>query len=748
MAGVSRTFGVFAALGLAACAAAGAFAYRPAREIASAVRSYGPAYGVLAEIARVRSALASAERGVQEERAGEPGEALVLRPGIGPELGRLAPLLSGRPEQLDRLERLGALARATFEKAGPPGGGRRRALEMAAVIDEMEAAERDRIRRTDAAVRGSAAALLLYGGGAAFGAVLLVLLAFTLARREGLRRQLAEASLAGLQRTADHVGDLITIADRSGRIGYVNQAVEETTGYARAELVGKRSEPWLPWYASEPLLREMRDTVLSGKPFRASTTGRKKTGEAFHANETVTPLLDDAGGVAGFISAARDVTRQKELEGRLEYLDRHDPLTGLPNRRQLAELLDGATLRARETGHFLSVLIADIDQFKHINNLLGPEKGDEVLRHVARRLREAVGQRDIVARVGSDSFAVVHFDDSQPVGVAATAEAIRRAVSQTLPGAGRDFTATVAIGIAVYPHNGRDAHALLQNADLALGEARSQGRNAIRVFDDSITSGVPEILSFEKRLFGALEGSEYLLHYQPYFDLATLRPAGAEALIKWRNGDLGLVSPAQFIPSLEDTGMIVDVGRWVLETACKQIKEWAFPISVNLSSVQFHHEYLVGMVTEAVCDSGLDPAFLTLEVTESVFLHDLDFAMRTLKRLKDVGVSLSVDDFGTGYSSLSYLKKLPLDTIKIDMSFVQDVARDPDSASIVMAITTLARGLGLKTIAEGVETEEQRNVLHLLRCDMGQGYHFSRAVPAPEFGKFLGREPRPPPGLQ
>jgi EAL domain-containing protein (putative c-di-GMP-specific phosphodiesterase class I) len=275
-----------------------------------------------------------------------------------------------------------------------------------------------------------------------------------------------------------------------------------------------------------------------------------------------------------------------------------------------------------------------------------------------------------------------------------------------------------------------------------LARAKAQGRNGVQFFDREITARIREFFVLEKNLFAALKNNEYLLHYQPYCNLQTRKVAGAEALIRWNNPDLGVVSPARFIPSLEETGMVVEVGRWILQTACSQIKEWerlnrTFPVSVNLSLVQFRHQHLVAMVQEAVNDYRLDPRRLTLEVTESMFMHDMDFSIKTLKRLKDVGVMISVDDFGTGYSSLSYIKKLPVDNLKIDMSFVRDVARDQDAASIVTAITTLARSLDLKTIAEGVETEEQRNILHLLRCDMGQGYLFSRAVSAGEFEKLL-----------
>jgi EAL domain-containing protein (putative c-di-GMP-specific phosphodiesterase class I) len=310
---------------------------------------------------------------------------------------------------------------------------------------------------------------------------------------------------------------------------------------------------------------------------------------------------------------------------------------------------------------------------------------------------------------------------------------------------GQEIAVTVTIGIAVYPLNGSDAETLMKNADMALSRAKAQGRNSVQFFSADIGERISDFYFMEKRLFKVLRNDEYLLTYQPYCELTTNKIAGAEALITWKSSELGIVSPSRFIPTLEDTGMIIDVGEWVLRTACSQIGRCTqsgacIPVSVNLSLVQFRHEHLVSMVADAIKEHKLDPRYLTLEVTESICIHDMDLTIAILKKLKDTGVSISVDDFGTGYSSLNYIKKLPVDNLKIDMSFIREVAKDPDAASIVSAITGLARSLGLKTIAEGVETEEQRNILRLLRCDLGQGYYFSPAVPADEFEKLLKKD--------
>ncbi len=569
-----------------------------------------------------------------------------------------------------------------------------------------------------------------------------LLASLALVRREKLGWRRTEMQLSRFVHAAEGSPDLITIMTTAGRIEYVNKAVEATTGYAREQLVGKRHRRGVPWHSDAQLLRQMRETVLSGNPFHVAAACRRKNGEQFMLEERVEPFRNGSGSVTRMISIAQDVSREKNLEDRVSYLNSHDSLIGIPNRRSLIKKLEQALATAKNGKSYLSVLIIDINQFKHVNDLFGAHVGDEVLKRVSDRIRSSTGERDILARTGSDEFGVVHFDDHLPIDAGAVAEKIRAAISENIAVDGKDILVTGTLGIALHPKDGEDAWTLLKNADLAVAKAKAQGRNAIQFYDEAITRQISEFFVLERRLFSALRNNEYLVHYQPYCDLSTRRLSGAEALIKWKNPDLGVVSPSRFIPSLEDTGMIIEVGRWVLETACGRIKEWEranrmFPVSVNLSLAQFRHKQLVGMVSDAVRNFQLDPRRLTLEVTETVFIQDMDFAVQTLKRLKDVGVSISVDDFGTGYSSLSYIKKLPVDNLKIDISFVRDVATDQDAASIITAITSMARSLKLKTIAEGVETEDQRKILHLLRCDMGQGYLFSPAVPPEDLERML-----------
>ncbi len=580
-------------------------------------------------------------------------------------------------------------------------------------------------------------------GMSTIGALVLILASAAVFRHARHRHRRMLERFSRFLVTADQAGDLVTIMTRKGKVEYVNRAVELATGYSSKELVGKRNRPWLPWYKDQQqVFDDMRSLVLAGTEYRGLTWCRRKDGSAFLIQEHITPLREGKGAIKRFVSTARDVTREQQVEDRLNYLDRYDALTGIPNRRHFAELLRQELGDKRPVDWLVAVLIMDIDRFKYINDLFGPEVGDEVLQRIADIVRSVVGDQDIVARLGSDEFGVIHRYDARFIDTATVADKIRNAISQKITVGGQDLVATVTIGIASFPDCGRDAKTLLRNADIALSRAKSEGRNSLQFYSQDMSDRIREFYIMDKRLVGALRNSEYQLNYQPYCDLITKRVTGAEALIRWHNDEIGFISPSKFIPVLEESGLIVDVGEWVLRTACTQLSEWnrlqrPYKLAVNLSLSQFRHRNLIGMVSNIIRDTDVDPQNLTLELTETICIRDIDFTISALKKLKDLGVSISVDDFGTGYSSLSYIKRLPVDNLKIDMSFVRDVTRDPDSASIITAITAMARSLNLKTIAEGVESEEQRNILRLLRCDMGQGYYFSPAVPADAFERSL-----------
>ncbi|HET6364770.1 MAG TPA: EAL domain-containing protein, partial [Nitrospirota bacterium] len=640
---------------------------------------------------------------------------------------------------IDVLEKEG---RTSAENMVRTGGDGEIAENIGNTVSDMRNAQNELLKQQDRlinpGIRTSVTLIVI----SYLAAILIVLLFGAVALRESRLRRRAEEMRKRLSLTVDQATDLVVVTDLTGKIEYVNRAVEETTGYSASELLGKSRDLWYSGKHDAEFFQKKRDTVSSGGTFQATVTYRKKNGDLFYLFDTLTPLRDAAGNITHTVSTGRDITSQKSLEERVDYLAYFDTLTGVPNRARFVDRLQEGIVRAQGPSEHIAVLAIDIDRFKLINDVFGFDAGDELLKVITERLLASVGEGDTVARVGNDEFDVALHNIARPSDVVSAVNKIMKKISQSVILRGEEIIMSFAVGVTLFPDDGDDAETLIQNAHLALGKAKAQGKNNFQFYTPGIVEKASEFLVMEKRLSSALKKEEYLVYYQPYVDMTTRRFGGAEALIKWKSDKHGLVSPKKFIPMLEDTGMIIDVGEWVLKTACRQIKEWdqgktLFPVAVNLSSMQFHHKYLVEMVENTIKESGVDPACLTLEVTEGIVMHDLDYTSKVLSDLKNLGVSISVDDFGTGYSSLSYLKKLPFDNVKIDMSFVKDITTDPDAASIVMAITSLARNLNLKTIAEGVETEEQWKILRLLRCDMGQGFYFSPALSPAEFGKLL-----------
>jgi len=439
-------------------------------------------------------------------------------------------------------------------------------------------------------------------------------------------------------------------------------------------------------------------------------------------------------------------------EAMLRHQSLHDVLTGLPNRRSLSELLDGIVRTAKRNRTKCAVLYLDLDGLKDINDSLGQVAGDQILKEVARRLQACLRATDITARIGGDEFVVALPEISGARGgehIAYAAEKIRDAVSsKPYAVAAHELALTTSIGIAIHPDDGADAVELLRNADAALHHAKKAGRNNYQFHTADMNARALGMLLMEHDLRRALEGKQFLLHYQPQIDLNTGRITGAEALIRWQHPERGLVSPAQFIPIAEERGLIVPIGEWVLQEACRQNKEWqeaglpAIAVAVNLSASQFQKSNLAQEVARILQDGGLAPEHLELELTESAIMRDADKTIAMMHALKEIGTTLSLDDFGTGYSSLSQLKRLPLDKLKIDQSFVRGLPHDPDDLAISSAIVAMGRALKQTVIAEGVETQGQREVLQSLRCDEIQGYLVARPMPSSDFARFM-RDPSP-----
>jgi len=464
-------------------------------------------------------------------------------------------------------------------------------------------------------------------------------------------------------------------------------------------------------------------------------------GTEFPAEVSLTAMELDGKPVLQ--ATVRDITERKHYESQLERQANYDALTGLANRNLFQDRLSQALISARRNDRGLAVLFIDLDNFKHINDSLGHDAGDLLLTQVAARLVGNVREGDTVARQGGDEFVLILSEIREEDDVQVVAQKILKAMSAPFDIKGRELHITCSIGIASYPKDGEDSQTLLKNANAAMYRAKEMGRNNAQYYAAEMNVRAMERLVLENGLHHALERDEFLLHYQPQVDLQTGEITGMEALVRWQHPELGLVSPAMFIPVAEDSGLIVALGEWVLRTACAQNKAWQLaglkPISiaVNLSARQFRQPDLVEMVAAILRETGLDPVCLELELTESLVMQDVEATIATLSRLKAMGLKLSVDDFGTGYSSLSYLKRFPIDTLKIDQSFVRDITTDPDDAAIAKAIISMAHDMQLRVIAEGVETEAQKSFLRLRRCDEMQGYFFSRPVPAVEFENLL-----------
>jgi len=556
-------------------------------------------------------------------------------------------------------------------------------------------------------------------------------------------RKKAQEEMRKLSMAVEKSTDWVYITDKNGNIEYVNEAVVKTSGYEKEELLGQNPRIWQSGKHNNDFYKKLWDTILSGQTFFSVIVNRGKDGELFYVDHTITPLKDDNGDITHFVSTAKDITQQKRMEEKVNYLAYYDILTGLPNRSLFLDRLKQSILEARHNESKIAVLNTDLDRFKFVNDTLGPDVGDEVLTKIGQRLLNSVGEENTVARLGSDEFGIILADIEKVEDITSFIRNIIKDVSKNIDIDGEKVKITLSIGVSVYPQDGKTANELVKNADTSLAQVKSEGGNDYQFFTPEMNEKVLEFVLMERHLQNALNNEEYLLHYQPYFDLDTGEMVGMESLIRWKSDDLGLISPGKFIPVLEETKLIIPVGEWIIKEVCRQMKEWqekgysVVPISVNISPVQFMQKNLPQMVDEIIQEFELDPKYFIIEITESTFKQSLEHTNLLLKEFKDMGVSISIDDFGTGYSSLSYLKRFPLDNLKIDMSFIREITTNPDDASIVTAIISMAHNLGLKTIAEGVETEEHWKILRILKCDIAQGYYSSKPLPAEDVEKMF-----------
>ncbi|HYD59119.1 MAG TPA: EAL domain-containing protein [Noviherbaspirillum sp.] len=529
----------------------------------------------------------------------------------------------------------------------------------------------------------------------------------------------------------------VVIARRDGdsnTIELVNPAFEDISGYSQDEIAGLDLLFICPQDVDQAEHRKVRYALQQCHSVHVVIRSRRKGGELFWSDLKIAPVANSAGTVTHFVGVLSDVTEAKHYETQLEHLANHDPLTGLANRNLLHNHMEVAIQQARRYGTLTAFAFMDVDNFKFINDTFGHAAGDQVLKVIAQRLRACVREIDTIARLGGDEFVIIFANQPNADHIVELLERIRHSIAEAITTEEQAIHVHLSIGVSVYPRDGTDAEALLRAADAAMYHAKFIGRNNYQFYSPDLNATVHKRLRLEVSLRHAIDRQEMFLLFQPKVDIKSGRIVGAEALVRWRHPVQGMLSPAEFIPVAEDTGLIVPLGDWVMSRACAVLKDLhdqgftGFSIAVNLSSRQFKQRKFIDCVADHVHAAGLNPASLELELTESQLMDNPVQVAQLLSELKALGVRLSIDDFGTGYSSLSYLQKFPVDSIKIDRSFVHDVSKETEDAIITRAVISLGHNLNVKVIAEGVETKEQLAFLRHYKCDQIQGHYFSAPV--------------------
>lgn len=557
------------------------------------------------------------------------------------------------------------------------------------------------------------------------------------------RQQEYEDSLALAQQVFDNAAEAVMITDAENRIVRINSAFTRITGWTAEESLGRNPSFLSSGKQSPEFYREMWQTLSEAGVWQGEVVNRRRSGQYYPEWLSISTVRNRQGKVTHYLAIFSDISERKRAEGLIHRYSWFDSLTDLPNKALLIDRINQAIIAAQNEGKPLYLLAFNLNRLKHINDSLGHNIGDEVLKIVAQRLVKATREGDTVSRVTGDDFVVVVPRLSQPHRAINLAERLVESINAPMDIQGNAIHITANAGLSVFPADGTEPDTLLMNADAALNHSRTQGQNKIAFFEPHMNAAILEKINLQGELTAALAQHQFLLHFQPQLDLQTQRLTGVEALIRWQHPERGLVSPAVFIPAAEELGLIVQIGDWVIDEACRNLARWRqrglteLCVAINLSAHQFAHTNLVQTVRDAIVRHGVPPERIELEITEGVAMHDADEVLTRLHELKAIGVQISIDDFGTGYSSLAYLMRFPVDKLKIDQSFVRDMGNSSEADSIVRAIVALAHGLSLAVIAEGVETDAQLDRLKHIGCNEIQGYLLSRPLSFDDVSQWI-----------
>ncbi|SIS45121.1 ABC transporter substrate binding protein [Neptunomonas antarctica] len=561
-----------------------------------------------------------------------------------------------------------------------------------------------------------------------------------------LERKHVEGDLQKISRALEQSPTMVLITDETGKIEYVNEEFTEVSGYFLNEIRGLTPAILNAGETDPEFYKEMWAVIQAGNDWHGEVLNRTKAGQSYWSMLSISPILDESKKITHYIGVSEDISAKKQTQKQIEQLAFYDPLTRLGNRRLFKEQLEVELKKAKRNSTIFALFYLDLDNFKQINDTLGHDAGDGLLMAIADRLRSTLRNSDLIARLGGDEFIVLLPNVSGPAEVGTVAQKLLKSINMPISLGGSDIKATVSMGITMAPSDGDDWAVLMKNADLAMYRAKSKGRNNFQLFTQEMNIEVINRANMEQQLRSALKNKEFCVHYQPQWTIMSeLLPVCLEALVRWDHPQRGRVSPAEFIPIAEELGLIVELGEWVLNESCRQGRQLidaghAIRIAVNLSMRQFFDPELLNKITAALTLHNFPASMLELEITESMIIEDVDVVVDTLHQLKHLGVSLAIDDFGTGYSSLSYLKRLPFDHLKVDASFVRDIPHDKNDMEITSAVIAMAHKLGLKVIAEGIETHEQMAFLRENNCEMGQGYLLARPASLEEIMKYIDVE--------